>query len=108
MRFAFTVNYEYYLQAVGRGGFLEAELGEDRLVSETEAVVALLIKGAGFGAVEVAQAGQHQSDDAVGEFVHPVAAQRDFQADFVALAQFEAGDGVFGQGFDRLLAGDFA
>ena len=79
---------------------------EDRLLLQTERVVAVAVELLRRQAAEVADAGQGEVDQTVEELPRAVAAEGDVRADGLALTQLELRDGLAGLRDDRLLAGD--
>src|SRR5262249_51405135 len=82
------------------------DLGEDQLLVDPERVVAAPVPRRGRQATEVADPGNGDRDQAIEEFPHPVAPQRDFGADRLALPELETGDRLGGPGDKRLLTRD--
>src|SRR5690606_21497136 len=82
------------------------DLGEHRLVLETERVVAPAVPRVGGQAAEVADTGNRNRQQAVEELPHPVAAQGDLGTDRLTLTELEAGDRGLRPSDDRLLPGD--
>src|SRR5690606_27686525 len=82
------------------------DLGEDRLLRDTEGVVAVAVELLRRQAAEVADAGQGERDQAVQELPRAVTAEGDVRADGLALAQLELRNRLLRLGHDGLLAGD--
>src|SRR5690606_32433038 len=82
------------------------DLEEHDLLAQTEGVVAVAVELAAVEPAEVADSGQGQRQQAVGELPHAVAAEGDVAADGLALAQLELCDGLACLGDRGLLAGD--
>src|SRR6266581_104275 len=82
------------------------DLGEDDLLLNPDVVVAASVEALAGDAPEIANPRHGDAHQAVEEFVHAIAAQRDHAADRVTLANFEAGDRLARLRDDRLLAGD--
>ena len=85
---------------------VEVDLGEHDLFLQAHGIVATAVERRALHAAEVADAGQRDGDQTVEEFVHPVAAQRDLDAQRHLFTNAEAGDRLLGLGDDGLLAGD--
>src|SRR6516165_10463102 len=92
------------VHAAGRVDFVVVDLGENQLLGHPERVVSVPVEGTGGEAAEVADAGDGQAEQAVEELPGAVAAQRGLDADGLAFAQLESGDGLLGASDDRLLA----
>jgi hypothetical protein len=82
------------------------DLGENDLFLQAHGIVAATVEAGAGNAAEIADTRQRDRDQAVQEFVHPPAAQRDLAADADFLAQLELRDRLAGLGDDRLLAGN--
>src|SRR5690606_23870207 len=105
-------------RVLGRGGadddvhaenlvdLVEVDLGEHDVFLEAHRVVSAAVEGRALHAEEVADPRQGHVDEAVKEFVHPVAAQRDLGPERHFLADAEAGDRLLGLGDHGLLTGD--
>src|SRR6185436_19266492 len=85
---------------------LDVDLGEHDLLRDAQVVVPRLVERPGRQPAEVADAGNHDRDQPVQEFVHPGAAQRHLQADVLALAELEVRDRLPRLRDHRLLAAD--
>src|SRR5262245_9976975 len=87
---------------------VEVDLREDDLLGDPEVVVPRLVERPGRQAAEVADAGDHDRDQAVEELVCPRAAERHLDADLLALAELEVRDRLARAGERGLLARDLA
>src|SRR3989344_1430159 len=95
------------LHAEDFGGLRGRGLRGNGMILETDSGVTLAVEARG-EAAEVADARKGGAQEAVDEFLHPFATQRDFRADHKALAGLEVGDGDARLGVDRLEAGNDA
>src|SRR6266545_3287969 len=82
------------------------DFGEDRLLRQAEAVVAVAVEALGVDAAEVANTRQGNADQAIQKLVHAAATQGHAAADLVTLAQTEAADRDLGLADLGALAGD--
>ena len=80
------------VHAADRVDLVVGDFREDDLFLDAERVVAAAVERAGRHAAEVADARHRHVDQAIEEFVHARAAQRDLGADGHALAQLERRD----------------
>src|SRR5262249_41736417 len=86
------------VHALDEGHLVRVDLGENALLAQPQAVVAVAVEALGVDAAEVADTRQGHADEPVEELVHAPAAEGDPAADLVALAQAEAADGPLGLG----------
>src|SRR5690606_37511762 len=82
------------------------DLVEDRLLGDTEGVVAVAVELVGVETAEVADARQRERQEAVEELPRAVTAEGDVRADRHALAQLELRDRLASLRDLRLLTGD--
>src|SRR3954469_4291088 len=82
------------------------DLRENDLLADADRVVAATVERVGVEPAEVADARQRDRHEPVEELPHPVAAQRDADADRHSLADLELGDRLAGAAHLRALAGD--
>ena len=71
---------------------LVRSLREDGVLFNTNGDIAHIINGFSREAAKVARAREGDMDELIEEIIHPSAAQRDLEADRVALAHFEGRD----------------
>src|SRR5690606_34853094 len=96
------------VEAAGGVDLVVADLREDHLLLDPEAVVAAAVEAVGRDAAEVADAGQSDVDETVEERPHAHAAQRHTQADGHAGADLEVRDRLLGPGDGRTLQRDLS
>src|SRR5882757_10223869 len=68
--------------------FVEFDFRENRLVRNADRVIAVLVETPRGYAAEIANARQGSLDEALQEFVHALAAQRDLRSDGLIFARF--------------------
>src|SRR5687768_15945926 len=88
--------------------FIVLDLREDELLANAHCEVAAAVERVGVDTLEVTDEGQGGAHQAVQEFIHHLAAQRDLAAYPVALADLEVGDRLAGARYRRPLTGDDA
>src|SRR6266704_636210 len=84
----------------------EPELRENQLLAQPERVVTVAVEAGRRDAAEIANPGQPDGEQLIGELVHARAAKRHLDADRQAGAQLEVRDRLARFQHDRLLAGD--
>ena len=82
------------------------DFGEDRVLLETERIVAAAVEATIGNAAEVADTGESDRDEAVGKFPHALATKRDLGADDHAFAELEVRDRLLRAAELGLLAGN--
>src|SRR5579871_1996163 len=101
-----TVGRDRHVEATGLVDLVVIDLGEDDLFAETDRVVTAAVERTRAHALEVADPGHRNREQAIKELVLTVPAERHGQADRHALAQLELGDLLARTTHVRLLAGD--
>src|SRR6516165_2098880 len=79
--------------------FIEFDLRENRMIRNSQSVVAVIIKTTRRDAAKVANARQRRLDKALQKFVHPFSAQGHLRTDGLTFSQFEIGNAFLGQPF---------
>src|SRR5213076_3222015 len=69
--------------------FIELDLGKNRLIGNTQGVVAVTIKSAGRDSAKITNPRQRRFDQALQKFVHPLTTQRHLGTDGLIFAQLE-------------------
>ena len=98
--------YYHHLETANAVDLVVVDLGEEKLLTQAQTVVAAAVEALAGDAAEVADAGQRRVDQPVVELPHAVAADGDHETDRVALPHLEVGDGALRAVDDRLLAGN--
>src|SRR5690606_10785795 len=94
------------VETLDRVDLVVLDLREDDLLANAHGEVATAVEATRRDATEVAHAGQRDVAEPIEELPHPLAAQRDHDADLLTLAELEDRDVLLRARHDGRLAGD--
>lgn len=94
------------IETEGTLDFVDLDFREDRLVSDTECVIAIAIEGFWAHTAEVTNHRNGDFDETLQEFKHDPATESDFDTNRFVFTKLEVGHAVLGLGDDGLLTCD--